>query len=109
MKDKEKAIVLSKGEYLKTVDSFLFAAEELSEKWVAFVDEQVNINFIRGTLMDETLQIITMIKSNAPVQVIAQTINQIPGRRTVLDTNLEAFINPEILEEIKSCMNTNTL
>ena len=98
--EKQKAI--AKIGYWQTVGNTLLAKDGVGEKWCTFVEDQAYNDFIKGALLDETLQIISMIKSNVSYEVIAQTINEIPGGLTIIDTYLPAFIHPEILYNIKS-------
>ena len=105
--EKEKAV--KKIGYWETAGTALLDNDELGAKWCLFVQAQANDDFVRGALLDETLQIISMIKSNISCEVIAQTINQIPGGQTILDAYLPAFINPEILYEIQSHIDSKKL
>lgn len=104
--EKEKA--QRKIDYWQTVGSSFLESDGLGEKWCSFVEQQANDDFARGALIDETLQIISMIKSNIPTEKIALTIEQISGGQTILDDYLGAFIHPEILDEIKSYLNSKT-
>lgn len=100
----KKHEAISKIEYWKKVGSALLDSDELIEKWCLFVEQQANDDFSRGALLDETLQIMSMIKLNVPFEVIAQTISNIPSGQTILDSYLSGFIHPEILDEIQSCL-----
>lgn len=91
-----------KIDYWQTVGTSILDNDELSKKWCAFVEKQANDSFARGILIDETLQILSMIKSNKSPDEIAQTIKQIPSGRTILDAYLSEFVNPDILSEIQT-------
>ena len=105
----EKGKAQRKIDYWQTAGKAILDENELSEKWCAFVEQQANDDFTRGVLLDETLQIMTMIKSNMPFEIIAQTIKKIPNGQTIIDDYLGAFIHPEILYEIQSQMNSRIL
>ncbi len=104
----EQNKAVAKMGYWKTVGEALLESDGLSEKWDYFVESQVKDPFARGDLIDETLQIMSMIKGNLPVSTIAQTIERIPGGQTILDSYLCAFIHPDILDEIQSQISTKT-
>lgn len=101
MQNIEKEKAKNKIGYWQTVGISFLDNDVLREKWCAFVESQANDDYTRGSLLDETLQIISMIKSNVPSEVIAQTIKQIPEGQTILHEYLGAFIHPEILYEIQ--------
>ena len=105
----EKENAQGKIGYWQTVGTAVLDNDELSEKWCAFVEKQVNNVVTSGALLDETLQVMTMIKSNMPSEIIAQTIKQIPHGQTVLDSYLRGFIHPEILYEVQSHMYSKKL
>lgn len=102
MRTFEKEEAQMKIGYWQTAGVTLLDSIELREKWCAFVEQQANDDFARGALLDETLQIMSMIKLGLQPEIIAQTIKQIPSGKTVLDAYLGAFIHPEILYEIQS-------
>ena len=93
---------IKKIPYWQSAGNYILDNNELVQKWNIFVEKQVNDDFINGALLDETLQIMTMIKAGIPSSEIAQTIENIPGGLTIIDTYLGAFIHPEILFEIQS-------
>ena len=93
---------IKKIPYWQSAGNYILDNNELVQKWNIFVKKQVNDDFINGALLDETLQIMTMIKAGIPSLEIAQTIENIPGGLTIIDTYLGAFIHPEILFEIQS-------
>lgn len=97
--------------YWKEAGSALLASDGqgLVEKWCDFVDKHVTSDFTKGELLDEMLQIMSMIKLNLPYEVIAKTVMQIPDGLIIIDYYLGAFIHPEILDNIKSYMNTRTM
>ena len=106
IKNIEKQNARMKIGYWETVGTALLGNGELGEKWCSFVQSQVNNDFLNGEMIDETLQIISMIKSNIPYEVIAQAIKRISGGRTIIDTYLGAFIHPEVLYEIQSIVDS---
>ena len=108
MNNLEKENVQRKIGYWQIAGSALLENDGLSEKWSAFVEQQANNDFVRGALLDETLQIMSMIKANVPADKIALTLEQIEGGETVLDDYLGAFIHPEILDEIQSHLEQKT-
>ena len=105
----EKGNAQKKISYWQTAGKALLGNVELGEKWCMFVEQQANDDFVRGALLDETLQIITMIKANVPFEIIAQTIMQIPSGQSIIDAYLSAFIHPEILHEIQSYMSSKKI
>lgn len=107
--NKEKGRAQRKLGYWQTAGNAILNNDELGEKWCAFVEEQVNDDMATGVLLDETLQIMTMIRSNMPLEIIAQTVKQIPGGQTIIDEYLSGFVRPEILEGIKSHMESKKI
>ena len=105
LEERELMLSKSKAEYWKKAGSAYLEDEGLDNKWCNFVDELANDSFIRGALLDETLQVISMIKSGISCDIIAKTIEVIPSGQTILDDYLPAFIHPEIISEIQSCIN----
>ena len=105
----EKLKVQRKISYWQTAGNAILNNNELNEKWCIFVEQQANSDFEIGILLDETLQIMTMIKSNVPLEIIAQTIKEIPDGQTIIDEYLPGFIHPEILYKIQSHMNSKKL
>lgn len=105
--EKEKA--KNKIEYWKTAGVALLDNNELGIKWCVFVEQQANNDFVRGALLDETLQIMSMIKLGVSPEIIAQTVKQIPSGQTILDAYLGAFIHPEFLFEIQTHIDSKKL
>lgn len=94
--DKEEAI--KKIPYRISAGQALLDNNELKEKWANFVKKTTE-GFGHGVLLDETLQIIGMIKSGVPFEKIRETLSKIEGHKTV-EMYLSAFIHPEIASEI---------
>jgi len=87
-----------KAPYRISVGQALLNNDELNEKWSKFVNDSTNgIN--HGILLDETLQIMGMIKADVPSEKIRETLAKLPNNRTII-TYLGAFIHPETLSEI---------
>lgn len=105
----EKERAQKKLGYWQTAGNAILNNDELGEKWCAFVEKQVNDDMATGALLDETLQIMAMIRSNMPLEIIAQTVKQIPGGQSIIDAYLGAFVHPEILEGIKSHMESKKI
>lgn len=101
----EKEQAQRKIGYWQTAGKVLLDNEELGEKWCAFVDEKANDDFVRGALLDETLEIMTMLKSNIPIERIASIIQILDNYRTILDDYLKDFVRPEILDDIRHTIN----
>jgi hypothetical protein len=95
-----------KAEYWKTAGMAILANDELGAKWCEFVDKVANNEVVAGELLDETLQIMSMIKMNIAPEVIAKTVKQVPGGQTIISAYLGAFIHPEILYGIQSNMDS---
>lgn len=72
--------------------------EVLNKKWANFVKDATE-GFNHGVLLDETLQIMGMIKAGVPTDKIRETLSKIGSNRTVV-TYLGAFIHPEIVSGI---------
>lgn len=87
-----------KESYRISVGQALLDNEELNKKWENFVHDSTN-GFGHGILLDETLQIMGMIKAGIPTEKIRETLSKIPNNRTVVNY-LGAFIHPEIVSEI---------
>lgn len=96
--EKEKAKL--KMGYWKATGTAMLHQDGLDKKWNEFVERKVNED--GGILLDETLQIISMIKANIPSLVIRRTINQISSGKTILDEYLPMFVYPEIIAKIKN-------
>ena len=109
IQDLAKEEAESKIGYWETAGTAILGDNELSAKWCSFVQSKANNNFENGAFLDETLQIMSMIKSNIPYELIAQTIKQIPNGQTIIDSYLGAFIHPEILNEIQSHIDSKKL
>lgn len=87
-----------KAPYRISAGQALLNDETLNGKWADFVKEATN-GFGHGVLLDETLQIMGMIKAGVPTDKIRETLSKIPNNRTVVNY-LGAFIHPEIFSEI---------
>lgn len=87
-----------KAPYRISAGQALLDNEELNEKWANFVKDAIS-GFGHGALLDETLQIMGMIKAGVPTDKIRETLSKIPNNRTVINY-LGAFIHPEIICEI---------
>ena len=84
--------------YRISVGQALLNDEELNEKWANFVKEATE-GFGHGVLLDETLQIMGMIKAGVPTDKIRDTLSKIGNNKTVVNY-LGSFIHPEIVSEI---------
>lgn len=71
----------------------------LAHKWEEFVIESIN-SFGEGILIDEMLQIMSMIKMNVPSKQIKEVLDKIESKGTVI-SYLSGFIHPEYLYEIE--------
>ena len=101
LKEKEKMELedaIRKAPYRISVGQALLDNDELNEKWSNFVTDSTN-GFGHGLLLDETLQIMGMIKAGVPSKKIRETLSKIPNNRTIINY-LSAFIHPEIVSEI---------
>ena len=87
-----------KAPYRVSVGQALLNDEKLNEKWANFVKEATE-GFGHGVLLDETLQIMGMIKAGVSTDKIRETLSKISSNRTVVKY-LGAFIHPEIVSEI---------
>lgn len=91
--------------YRISVGQALLDDEVLNEKWANFVKD-VTEGFGHGVLLDETLQIMGMIKAGVPTDKIRETLSKIRNNKTVV-TYLGAFFHPEIVFEIDLNNNMN--
>lgn len=103
----KKEEALQKADYWKKF-GVLVLASDLSAAWIQFVDSRVNNEFDRGMYMDEIIQILLMIKSGFSCEVIADVAKEIPDIDSILDVDLVDFVQPEILNAIKSNIETRT-
>ena len=87
-----------KAPYRISAGQALLDDETLNKKWADFVNDSTN-GFGHGVLLDETLQIMGMVKAGVPTDKIRETLAKIPNNRTVVNY-LGAFIHPEIVSEI---------
>ena len=94
--DKEDAI--KKMPYRISVGQSLLNDKNLNEKWAEFVKNTTE-GFGHGILLDETLQIMGMIKAGVPTDKIREALSKIGNNKTVVNY-LGAFIHPEIVSEI---------
>ena len=100
----EKERAQAKVAYWINAGSAILDSEVSQAKWGAFVEKQAADDFARGALIDETLQVMTMLKANLPYEMIAQTVASLPSGQTILDVYLSEFVHPEIIEGIKLCL-----
>ena len=91
--------------YRISVGQALLDDEVLNEKWANFVKDATE-GFGHGVLLDETLQIMGMIKAGVPTDKIRETLSKIGNNKTVV-TYLSAFFHPEIVFEIDLNNNMN--
>ena len=84
--------------YRISVGQALLNDEELNKKWANFVKNATD-GFGHGLLLDETLQIMGMIKAGVHTDKIRETLSKIESNKTVVNY-LRDFINPEIVCEI---------
>lgn len=91
--------------YRISVGQALLDDEVLNEKWANFVKDATE-GFGHGVLLDETLQIMGMIKAGVPTDKIRETLSKIGSNKTVV-TYLGAFFHPEIVSEIDLNNNMN--
>ena len=81
-----------------SVGQALLNDERLNDKWSDFVKTETE-GIGHGILLDETLQIMGLIKADVPKDKIRESLSIINNNRSII-TNLSAFIHPEILAEI---------
>ncbi len=88
-------------DYWKSVGAAILD-ESLIEKWNNFVDKRVN-SYLKGSHLNEILQIISMIKANIPYEKIAQVLSKVSGGDGVsIIWDLESFVSSDVLNEIQS-------
>ena len=87
-----------KAPYRISAGQALLDDDELNEKWANFVKDATE-GFGHGVLLDETLQIMGMIKAGVPTDKIRETLSKIGSNKTVVNY-LGEFIYPEIVSEI---------
>ena len=84
--------------YRISLGQTLLDNEELGQKWANFVNESTE-GIGHGLLLDETLQIMGLIKAGTSYAEIREVLSKINGSGTVIDY-LSAFIHPEIISMI---------
>jgi len=72
--------------------------DELKAKWESFVHESTE-GCECGVLIDETIQVMGLIKAGVSPKEIQSILKTHPNKGTIV-TYLEAFVNPEIIMEI---------
>lgn len=94
----DKMDAVNKMGYRILAGQALLEDNSLKEKWAKFVKNQTE-GFGYGVLLDETIQIMGMIKAGVPTDTIREVLSKIGSYKTVI-TYLGAFIHPEIMYEI---------
>lgn len=72
--------------------------DELKTKWESFVHKSTE-GFECGVLIDETIQIMALIKAGVPTKEIQSILKTHPNKGTII-TYLGAFVHPEIIMKI---------
>ena len=93
-----------KIKYWQIVGSALLEDMGLADEWCDFVEMQAYDEFERGALIDESLQILSMINAHYLPELIAEAVSKLPEGRLILTEKLVNFVHPDILKEIKVCM-----
>ena len=101
MLEHEKRIALRKKDFWIENGCYLLKYDKnLVEKWKLFVEEKIQyIDITKGTLIDETLQIMTMIINEAAFYNIRISLEKFEFGKDVIN-NLNQFIDPEIMEDL---------
>jgi len=105
----EKSNAVQKKEYWINCGSLLLADNSfMVEKWRNFVEQNVSNEYTTGMLLDETLQIMAMIKNNIPCDQIKMILDLLHcDSKKIIISYLSVFVQPEILEQLdnKSLVN----
>ena len=97
----ERESAIQKADYwINCGCAWLAEDQELSEKWRTFVEKNVYV-YGTGELLDETLQIMSMIKAGFKIELIKTTLEQIPAKDTVIHY-LSGFIPADTLYSIQN-------
>lgn len=73
---------------------------ELHGKWNSFVTRKTYSTIEKGTLLDETIIIMGMIKSGVSTEIIKETLSKVNGHLTVIHF-LSEFYPTEVIDAIK--------
>lgn len=101
MVEHAKRIALRKKDFWIENGCYLLRYDKkLVEKWKLFVEQKIqSFDIIKGTLIDETLQIMTMIINEAAFYNIRISLEKFEFGKDVIN-NLNQFIDPEIMEDL---------
>ena len=94
----EREEAASKKKYRILVGQAFLDDELLKEKWAEFVTKRSE-GFAPGHLLDDTIQIMGMVKAGVSTDKIREILSNMSGYKTVLE-HLGAFLPPETMYEI---------
>ena len=101
IEEKEMKYALAKMDTWKREGSLLFDTDFLRQRWNSWVEKMATDRFQRGMLVDETIEVLQMIKANDPIDLVADYIEQTQGGMTIVDMYLPILIGAEIPHEIR--------
>lgn len=101
LEEKETKYALAKMDTWKKEGSTLFDTDFLRQRWNSWVEAMATDKFQRGMLVDETIEVLRMIKSEESLDLVANYIEKISGGMTIIDSYLAQFIGAEIPYEIR--------
>ena len=96
----------SKKPYWKKIGTVLLEDEDLKEKWNMMVDSLTFDEYNCEAYLDETVQLLSMIKMNIDPKVIAETIETISNGGIIIDSLLRSFSDEAKIDEIYSYIDT---
>lgn len=110
IRERDRRNALRKKEFWIENGCFLLRHDKkLVEKWKLFVEEKIqSVDITKGTLIDETLHIMTLILHESAFYNIRISLEQFEFGKDVI-SYLNEFIEPEIMEELllNSSLNPN--
>lgn len=93
-----------KKDYWKACGTAILSGElGMVDKWCSFVNKQFDNTFSCGDLLDELLQVMTMIKAGVDHETIKQVISLVYSQ-TLIDY-LYMFVKPELVEAVTPTTN----
>ena len=101
IEEKEMKYALAKMDTWKREGSLLFDTDFLRQRWNSWVEKMATDRFQRGMLVDETIEVLQMIKADDPIDLVADYIEQTQGGMTIVDMYLPPLIGAEIPHEIR--------
>lgn len=86
-----------------------FLPEEEHEKWDLYVDFFGNNEMTRGEGLDQSIQVLGMLKCGATPGQIASVLSNYPSAATVTDEILARFVPAEVVQSISASLNSKKI